>query len=41
MPKINKRSISMAELRKRNYSTKNLFDRLAKTGKNSKEKKII
>ena len=41
MPKINKRSISMAELRKRNYSTKNLFERLAKTGKNSKEKKII
>ena len=40
-PKINKRSISMAELRRKNYATKNLFDRLAKSGKNSKEKKLF
>ena len=31
----------MAELRRKNYATKNLFDRLAKSGKNSKEKKLF
>jgi hypothetical protein len=39
VPKINKRSTSMAELRRKNYSTKNIFERLAKISKNSTEKK--
>ena len=39
--KINKRSTSMAELIRKNYSKKNLFDRLAKIGKYSVEKKNI
>ena len=38
VPKINKRSISMAELRRRKYSTKNLYERLS-TIKNSTAKK--
>ena len=29
----------MAELRRKNYSTKNIFERLAKISKNSTEKK--
>ena len=39
VPKINKRSTSMAELRRKNYSTKNIFERLAKISKNTTEKK--
>ena len=39
VPKINKRSTSMAELKRKNYSTKNLFERLTKISKNSTEKK--
>ena len=38
VPKINKRSTSMAELKRKNYSTKNLFERLTKISKNSTEK---
>ena len=39
VPKINKKSASMAELKRKNYSTKNIFERLAKIGKTSTEKK--
>ena len=41
VPKINKRSTSMAELRRKKYSTKNLFERLAKNSKFSIYKKNI
>ena len=41
IPKINKRSTSMAELKKKNYSNKNLYERLAKMNKYSGEKKKV
>ena len=41
IPTINKRSSSMAELKKQKYSDKNLFDRLAKNDPVSVEKKKL
>ena len=41
IPKINKRSSSMAELRKEKYSTKNIFERLSRNDKETLEKKKL
>ena len=41
IPKINKRSVSMAELKKHKYNNKNIFDRLSKNDPDSVEKKKL
>lgn len=41
IPTINKRSVSMAELKKQKYNDKNIFDRLSKNDRDSVEKKKL